>query len=93
MEQLPQQRHTKEFCQQAVRLGREQEPTIPEAARGMSMSDQTLAGMEGTHSPVMELDAEVSRLKRELADAHMECAILKQTVAYFAKVQLPGTRS
>jgi len=65
----------------------------PQGAGGLSMSDQTIAGMESARTSVMELDAEVSRLKRELADAHMECAILKQTVAYFAKVQLPGTRS
>jgi transposase len=79
MEKLPQQKQMKESCEQAVRLVREQELTISESARGLSTSDQTT-----------DLDAEVSRLKRELAAAHMECAILKQTVAYFAKAKLPG---
>jgi transposase-like protein len=43
------------------------------------MSDQT-----------KDLDAEVSRLKRELTEVRMECDILKRTVAYFAKAKLPG---
>ena len=105
MEKLPRQKYTKEFREQAVRLVREQELTIPEAARRLCMSDQTLsnwvykarhgtlAGMNGTRSPVTDLDAEVSRLKRELAEARMERDILKKATAYFAKAQLPGTRS
>jgi len=64
MEQLSQQKRTKESCEPAVRLGREQKPT-------------------------MDLDAEVTRLKRELTAPRMECDILKRTVAYFAKAKLP----
>jgi transposase-like protein len=45
----------------------------------LSISDQTT-----------DLNAEVIRLKRELTTARMECAILKRTVAYFAKGKLPG---
>jgi transposase len=82
MEKLSQQKQMKESCEPAVRLVCEQEPTPSEAARGLSVSDQTT-----------DLDAEVSRLKRELAEARMECAILKQTVAYFAKSKLPGGSS
>ena len=105
MEKLPRQKYTKEFREQAVRLVREQNLTIPEAARRLSMSDQTLSnwvykarhgtlpGMDGTRNPVTDLDAEVSRLKRELAEARMERDILKKATAYFAKAQLPGTRS
>ena len=74
-------------------LAREQELTIPEAATGLSMSSQTLAGMDGTSNQVTDLDAEVTRLKRELAEARLQCDILKQTVAYFAQMKLPGTRS
>ena len=40
-----------------------------------------------------ELEAELSRLTRDLAEARMERDILKKTTAYFAKAQLPGTRS
>jgi transposase-like protein len=46
------------------------------------MSDQTT-----------DLDAAVTRLKRELTAARMECDILKRAVAYFAKAKLPGGRS
>jgi len=37
METLPRQKYTKEFREQAVRLVSEQELTIPEAARRLSM--------------------------------------------------------
>jgi transposase-like protein len=57
----------------------EQELTISEETRGLSMSDQTT-----------DLNAEVIRLKRELTEARIECSILKRTVAYFAKAKLPG---
>lgn len=40
-----------------------------------------------------DLDAAVTRLKRELTAARMECDILKRAVAYFAKAKLPGARS
>lgn len=40
-----------------------------------------------------DLEAELSRLKRDLAEARMERDILKKATAYFAKAQLPGTRS
>jgi len=42
---------------------------------------------------VTDLAAEVSRLKHDLAEARMERDILKQATTYFAKAQLPGTRS
>jgi transposase len=79
METLSQQKQRKESCEPAVPQVYEQELTTPQAARGLSMSDQTT-----------DLHAEVTRLKRELKDAHMECAILKQTVAYFAKAKVLG---
>jgi len=37
MEQLPRQKYTKEFREQAVRLVREQDLTIPEAVRRRSL--------------------------------------------------------
>ncbi|MGH7181255.1 MAG: transposase [Nitrospiraceae bacterium] len=43
MEKLPRQKYTEEFREQAVRLVRDQDLTIPEAARRLSMSDQTLS--------------------------------------------------
>ena len=97
MEQLPRQKYTKEYREQAVRLVLDQKLTIPEAARHLSMSAKTLANwvfrarhgklerMDENRKPVTDLDAEVSRLKRELAEARMERDILKKATAYFAK--------
>jgi transposase len=105
MEQIPRQQYTKEFREQAVRLVLEQQVTIPEAARRLSMSGKTLKNWVGrarrgqlatvgaSRRPVTELEAELSRLKRDLAEARMERDILKKATAYFAKAQLPGTRS
>jgi transposase len=97
--------YTKEFREQAVRLVLEQALTTPEAARRLAISDKTLANwvfrarhgrlvtLGASRRPVTELEAELSRLKRDLAEARMERDILKKATAYFAKAQLPGTRS
>ncbi len=102
MERIPRQKYTKEFREQAVRLMLEQDLTTPEAPRRLAMSDKTLANwvfrarrgqlatLGESRRPVTELEAEVSRLKRELTKARMERDILKKA-AYFAKAQLPGT--
>ena len=70
---------------------REQELTISEAARRLPMSEKTLAnwvfrarqgqlaGLGETRRSVTDLEAEVARLKRELAEARMERDILKKT--------------
>ena len=42
---------------------------------------------------VLELEAEVSKLRKELAEARMERDIVKKAAAYFAWESLPGTRS
>jgi len=51
-----------------------------------------LATLGENRRPVTELEAELSRLKRELAEARMERDILQKATAYVAKAQLPGTR-
>ena len=90
MEKLPRQKYTKEFREQAVRVVIEQELTIPEAAKRLSMSGQTLsnwvfkarhgklAGIDAHRKPITDLEAETSKLKRELAEARMERDILKK---------------
>lgn len=105
MERLPRQSYTKEYREQAVKLVLEEKLTIPGAARRLSMSQKTLANwmhkarhdqlveVGGARKPITNLEAEVSRLKRELAEARMERDILKKATAYFAKESLPGTRS
>ena len=42
--------------------------------------------------PLTELELELYRTKRELAEVKMERDILKKAAAYFAKESLPGTR-
>lgn len=88
-----------------MRLVLEQPLTIPEAARRLSLSGRTLerwvcrarqgqlATLGESRRPVTELEAEVSRLKRDLAEARMARDILKKATAYVAKAQRPGTRS
>lgn len=90
MDRLPRLKYTKESREQAVRVVLEQELTIPEAARRLAMSEKTLAnwvcrarhgqlaGLGDRRRPVTDLEAEVSRLKRELAEARMERDILKK---------------
>lgn len=89
MEQVPRQQYTTEFREQAVRLVLEQQVTIPEAARRLAMSGRTLerwvcrarqgqlTTLGASRRPVTELEAELSRLKRDLAEARMERDILK----------------
>jgi transposase len=90
MAQIPRQQYTKEFREQAVRLVLEQQVPIPEAARRLAMSGRTLERWVGrarqgplttlgeSRRPVTELEAELSRLKRDLAEARMERDILKK---------------
>jgi transposase len=44
------------------------------------------------YRPLTEVEMELSRTKRELAEVKMERDILKKAVAYFARESLPGTR-
>ena len=88
-----------------MQLVLEQKLTILEAARRLTMSGNTLKNWVGraqrgqlatlgaSRRPVTELAAEVSRLKRDLAEARMERDILKKATTYVAKAQLPGARS
>jgi transposase len=39
------------------------------------------------------LEAEVARLRKELAETRMERDVVKKAAAYFARESLPGTRS
>jgi transposase len=90
MAQVPRQRYTKEFGEQAVQLVLEQQLTIPEAARRLTISGKTLerwvcrarqgqlVTLGESRRPVTDLEAEVSRLKRDLSEARMERDILKK---------------
>jgi transposase len=55
--------------------------------------DGALSGVGKQRKPLTEMEMELLRLKRELAEVKMERDILKKAAAYFAKGSLPGTRS
>lgn len=42
--------------------------------------------------PLTEIEIELARTKRELAETRMELEILKKAAAYFAKESVPCTR-
>jgi len=104
MKRLPQGRYTKEFREEAVKLVTEDKLSVPEAARRLSLPPSTLgnwlkahkAGKLGdvgkTYRPLTELEMELARMKKELAEVRMERDILKKAAAYFARESMPGTR-
>jgi len=104
LERIPNGRYTKEFRQEAVKLVKENGLSWKEAARRLSLPPSTLgnwvkadkAGKLGqigkAYRPFTEIEMELARAKRELAEARMERDILKKAAAYFARESLPGTR-
>jgi len=104
MKGVPQGRYTKEFREEAVKMVTEEKLSLPEAARRLSLAPSTLgywvkackAGKLGdvgkTYKPVTEMEMELARTKKELAEVKMERDILRKAAAYFARESLPGTR-
>ena len=104
MKGVPQGRYTREFRQEAVKLVTEERLSLPEAALRLSLAPSTLrywvkaqrAGKLGdvgkTYRPLTEVEMDLARTKKELAEVKMERDILKKAAAYFAKESLPGTR-
>ena len=104
MERVPRGIYTKELREEAVKLVSEGGVSIPEAGRRLSISASTIrywvkASKEGKlqevgrqQRPLTELEMELARVKRELAQVKIERDILKKATAYFAKESLPGTR-
>lgn len=103
-QRIPNGKYTKEFREEAVKLITEGGLSIPEVGHRLSLASSTLAywvkahrsgklsAVGKTQQPLTEVEMENRRLKRELAEARMECDILKKAAAYFAKESLPGTR-
>src|SRR4030065_2144963 len=104
MKGIPQGRHTMEFRQEAVKLVTEKKLSLPEAARRLSLPPSTIsywvmafkAGKLGEigkgQRPLTDVEMELARMKKELAEVKMERDILKKAAAYFARESLPGTR-
>ena len=44
------------------------------------------------YRPMTEVEIDLARTKKELAEVKMERDILKKAAAYFARESLPGTR-
>ena len=104
MEKIPRGKYTKEFREEAVKLVEGGGMPLREVARRLSMAPSTLvnwrkayeAGKLGavgkTYRPLTDIEMELARTKRELAETRMERDLLKKAAAYFAKESLPGTR-
>lgn len=93
--------YTPEFRAEAVKLVLEQGMTLREASERLSMRLPTLSSwvtaaraeqVGAMSSPqnkqLQDQEAEIRRLKKELALAQMERDILKKATAYFAKNSL-----
>ena len=103
-QRIPNGRYTKEFREEAVKLITEGGLSIPEVGRRLSLALSTIAYWVKAHKagklkevgkaqrPLTEIEMELARTKRELAEVKMERDILKKATAYFAKESLPSTR-
>jgi transposase len=105
LKRIPKGTYTKEFREEAVKLVTEESLSFKEAGRRLSLPPSTIrhwvkaskSGKLGdigkSHRPLTDMEIELARVKRELAEVKMERDILKKAAAYFAKESLPGTRS
>ena len=104
MKGVPQGRYTKEFREEAVKLVTEENISLPEAARRLSLAPSTLGNWVKAYKsgklgdigkdrkPLTEIEMELARFRKENAELKMERDILKKAAAYFARESLPGTR-
>ena len=97
MEQIPRGVYTQEFREQAVKLVEVEGLSSREAARRLSIPPGSLknwlhAAWAGklkevgqAHKPLTDLELELARTRKELAEVKQERDLLKKFVAYFAK--------
>lgn len=92
MEQLPRARYPQEFKLQAVSMVIDEGLGVAETARRLGISVKTLANWVRKYHQSGEVGAcapdhvaEISRLRREVAQLRMERDILKKAAAFFAK--------
>src|SRR5215216_3128942 len=92
---IPHRVYTAEFKTEAIKLA--EEVGITEAARRLDMPTSSirnwmkpetrsrLSGHGRKREPVSEAQAEISRLRREVASLKVDNEILRKAAAYFAK--------
>ncbi len=97
MNRIPKAVYTKEFREEAVKLAMTDGVSVSEAARRLSISMKTLANwvraakdrklekVGQTQKPQTEIESELGRVMRELAEVKMERDLLKKFATYFAK--------
>jgi transposase len=97
MNRIPKAVYTKEFREEAVKLAMTDGVGVSEAARRLSISMKTLANwvraardgklddVGQSQRPLTEIETELGRVKRELAEVKMERDLLKKFATYFAK--------
>ena len=102
MKGIPRGRYTKEFRQEAVKLVIEEKLSWGKAARRLSLEPSTIGkrikayqedkqGEIGkTYRPLIEVETELARVKKENTTLKVENEILIKDAAYFARESLPG---
>jgi transposase len=91
---MARRKFTREFKVSAVQLVNQKGYSIAEAARSLGVDPDSLRDWMGRFSdetPVSgdgSAQAELRRLRKEVADLTMERDILKKAAAYFAREQL-----
>ena len=95
-ESVPNRRYTEEFKTEAVRLAQSTggnaaakrlgipQSTITNWVR-RSRDGESVGPAVAVKRPVLELEAENARLRRELVSAKLDLEIVKKAAAYFAK--------
>jgi transposase len=97
MERLPKGVYSPELREQAIRLYESEKLTVPKLSKRLSIPKGTLknwitAARAGKLSdvgknqrPPTEVELELAKVKRELAEVKMERDLLKKCAAYFAR--------
>lgn len=104
MKGIPRGKYTKEFREEAVKLITEEKLSYPEAGRRLQLAPTTimnwvkafkaskLGDIGKNYRPLIEVEIELARIKKDNATLKMENEISKKAAAHFARESLPGTR-
>ena len=96
--------YSNELREEAVKLVTEGGLSVPEVGRRLeiptstirnwvqALKDGTLSDVGKNRRPPTEMEAELAKVKKELAEVKMERDLLKKAAAYFAKESQRGTR-